>query len=146
MEFRGKTYKYVFWDWLWTLAYYQNKSTKLYDWVLPFLKEEGSAKHFVISWASNPESRKLQIEESGLAQYLEDLWTGKDMIRGFASGKDVKRKAYQMYMKKYEMEKSEILIIGDSFEHEIPAAKELGVDWVHISDFVSELGLINTKK
>ncbi len=145
MEFREKTYKYIFWDWLWTLAYYHEGTTKVYDWVLPFIKNERGAKHFVVSWASDPEGRKKQAQESGLLEYLEDIWTGKDAKRGFESGKDVKKKAYKEYVKKYGMKKEEILVIGDSFVHEIPAAQELGLDWVHVSDFIKEFGLINTK-
>jgi FMN phosphatase YigB (HAD superfamily) len=31
---------------------------------------------------------------------------------------------------------SDILVVGDSYEREIPAAKSIGLDYLHISDFV----------
>jgi FMN phosphatase YigB (HAD superfamily) len=127
MEINGKTYKYVFWDWLWTL--YDGNNAKLFDWVVPTFERMKDVKHFLVSWTSNIDKRSGEIELSPIRKYLTKVYVvnvSKDL-------------SFRNLIKEFNIPIEDLIVIGDSYTNEIPTAKELGIDWIHITDFVNQL-------
>ena len=129
LKLRVNQYKHIFWDWLWTV--YDNDKQELYPWAQKVFEDSADSKHYMVSWAADPAGRKQLIEDSVLMGKLTDLWTGQEYKKG----------VFEQLMKKYQIPAEDILVIGDNMENEIQSAKELGLDHVHISDFVKEYGL-----
>jgi FMN phosphatase YigB (HAD superfamily) len=127
MEINGKTYKYIFWDWLWTL--YDGNNAKLFDWVVPTFERMKDVKHFLVSWTSNIDKRSGEIELSPLRKYLTKVYVvnvSKDL-------------SFRNLIKEFNIPIEDLIVIGDSYTNEIPTAKALGIDWIHITDFVDQL-------
>jgi hypothetical protein len=127
MEINGKTYRYIFWDWLWTL--YDGNNDRLFDWVVPAFEKMKDVQHFLVSWTSNIDKRRGQIRLSPIRKYFTKIYVvnvSKDL-------------SFRNLIKDYGIPKEELIVIGDSYTNEIPTAKNLGIDWVHITDFVDQL-------
>lgn len=127
MEIKGKTYKYIFWDWLSTV--YDGSTDTLYDWVIPAFAKMSDTNHYLITWTSTVQKRTDQIESSPIRKYFAEVVV---MV-------DNKEVVFKNLIEKNNIPISEILVVGDSYEREIPAAKNLGIDWLHIDDFVREI-------
>ncbi len=125
MKKLNSKYKWVIWDWLWTI--YTPDENKLYDWVEDFLKENSDKKHILVSWAAKPPERAKLIESFGVSKYFVDI----------ACGTFDKKQVFEQMIEKHGIKIEELLVIGDNIEQEITAARELGADSHHIDEFVS---------
>ncbi|MBI2357247.1 HAD hydrolase-like protein [Candidatus Dojkabacteria bacterium] len=122
MEYRGREYKVIIWDWLWTL--YSRKDNRLFGWVNEYFETYGKdSKNFIISYANTPQKRTELIRRFGLSQYFE----------GIVIKKGDKVELFKEVIETYKLNKEEILVIGDNVSKEGVACKELGLDFIPIA-------------
>jgi len=128
MEFQGKEYEYIIWDWLYTL--YNPDTAKLYNWVDAFFKEYSEGvTHFLVSFAKHPELRQQIIQNSSIAKYLSEI------VIDTAN----KEEAFLKLKDNHQLGNN-VLVIGDNPEHEGIAAQRAGFTFINVFNFAKSLG------
>jgi FMN phosphatase YigB (HAD superfamily) len=124
MDVNGKVYRYIFWDWFSTL--WNDSAGTLYGWVASAFENMEGIRHYLITFGGDVQKREGQIESTGMKKYFNEIViTPND-----------KREVFKALIQKHSIPTSEILVVGDSYERELAAAKDMGIDWLHVDDFV----------
>jgi FMN phosphatase YigB (HAD superfamily) len=130
MKYLNKTYKTIIWDWKSTL--YDANNAQLYNWVLPFFKNN-DVNHIMVSWALNPDTRTELIKNSDVNKYFSKVYVTNESKRAF----------FVKILNDPKIEKESVIVIGDNVNDEIALAKELGIDTVEVNKFVKIMNLQN---
>ena len=106
----------IIWDWIGTLAKSRSNSTKFFDDALPIVELfDGAYIQAVISKASNPKEREIQIKKSPFAKYMAEV-------------KGVEDKTLDVFteiMQKYEVSPAQTWVIDDRTRRGITIGNQL---------------------
>ncbi len=124
IDIKGKQYNVIFFDWLNTL--YSPNTQMLFPWVSKyFINNCKKTQNYLITKSSNTN------------QNLED---GTSIVKCFEKVYlDIpdKEKVFNDIIRFFSLKKEEILVIGDNDQSELLAAKNIGIDSIHVNDFTS---------
>ena len=130
MKYLNKKYTTIIWDWKSTL--FDANNSKLYNWVIPFLKNK-DVNHILVSWALNPETRLELIKGSDIYQYFSNVYVTNES----------KRVYFQKIVNDPKIDKEGIIVIGDNINDEIALAKDVGIDSDEVNKFHKIMNLQN---